>query len=82
MPNFFLAKTDPETYSVSDLAIEKETNWDGLHNYQALIYIKQWQIGDLVFVYNSLGEARHNDRNLHSLILPIRMFCNLFHVII
>lgn len=58
MPNFFLAKTDPETYSISDLAREKETNWDGVRNYQALIYIKQWEIDDIVFVYHSLGEAR------------------------
>jgi predicted RNA-binding protein with PUA-like domain len=33
--NYFLAKTDPETYSIDDLEREKRTTWDGVTNPQA-----------------------------------------------
>jgi predicted RNA-binding protein with PUA-like domain len=56
-PNYFLAKTDPETFSIEDFAREKITHWDGVHNYQAINFIKQWQIGDLVYIYHSMGKA-------------------------
>jgi predicted RNA-binding protein with PUA-like domain len=57
MPNYFLAKTDPETFSIEDFTREKITHWDGVHNYQAINFIKQWQIGDLVYIYHSMGKA-------------------------
>jgi predicted RNA-binding protein with PUA-like domain len=57
MPNYFLAKTDPETFSIEDFAHEKITHWDGVHNYQAINFIKQWKIGDLVYIYHSMGKA-------------------------
>jgi len=34
--NYFLAKTDPETYSVDQLEREHKTVWDGVKNSQAL----------------------------------------------
>jgi predicted RNA-binding protein with PUA-like domain len=55
---FYLAKTDPDTYSIDDLAREKETKWDGVHNNAALLVIQQWKPGDQVFVYHSQGENR------------------------
>ena len=57
MPNYFLAKTDPETFSIDDFDREKITHWDGVHNYQAIAVIKSWQIGDLVYIYHSMGKA-------------------------
>ena len=33
---YFLAKTDPETYTVDQLAKEKKTVWDGVTNPQAV----------------------------------------------
>jgi len=54
---YFLAKTDPETYSIEDFKKEGETWWDGVHNYQAINVIKTWKIGDKVFIYHSLGQA-------------------------
>ena len=57
MPNYFLAKTDPDTFSIDDFVREKVTTWDGVHSYQAINCIKEWQIGDLVYIYHSLGEA-------------------------
>jgi predicted RNA-binding protein with PUA-like domain len=58
MPKLFLAKTDPETYSIKDLARDQITNWDGVHSNPALLVIRSWEIGDLVLVYHSQGQAK------------------------
>jgi predicted RNA-binding protein with PUA-like domain len=55
--NYFLAKTDPETYSIEDLARERKTVWDGVRNPQALRAIRQMQAGDRVFIYHSQSQA-------------------------
>ena len=52
---YFLAKTDPETYSVDDLEREERTVWDGVTNAQAVRAIRQMQPGDRVFIYHSGG---------------------------
>jgi len=54
---YFLAKTDPETYSVDDLEREKRTTWDGVTNPQAVRAIKEMQPGDRVFIYHSGGAS-------------------------
>ncbi len=54
---YFLAKTDPETYSIDDLAREKKTVWDGVTNPQAVRAIKEMRAGDRVFVYHSGADA-------------------------
>jgi predicted RNA-binding protein with PUA-like domain len=54
---YFLAKTDPETYSIDDLKRERVTTWDGVKNPQALRAIRSMAPGDRVFVYHSGGEA-------------------------
>jgi predicted RNA-binding protein with PUA-like domain len=54
---YYLAKTDPETYSVDDLEREKKTVWDGVKNPQALRAIAAMKPGDRVFIYHSMGEA-------------------------
>jgi predicted RNA-binding protein with PUA-like domain len=53
--NYFLAKTDPETYSIDDLEREKKTSWDGVTNPQAVRAIKEMRPGDRVFIYHSGG---------------------------
>jgi predicted RNA-binding protein with PUA-like domain len=53
--NYFLAKTDPETYSIEDLEREKRTSWDGVTNAQAVKTIRSMRPGDRVFVYHSGG---------------------------
>ena len=53
--NYFLAKTDPDTYSIDDLEREKKTAWDGVTNAQAVRAIRDMQPGDRVFVYHSGG---------------------------
>ena len=54
---FFLAKTDPETYSIAELEKQKKTTWDGVRNPQAVRAIKDMRPGDKVFVYHSGGES-------------------------
>ena len=56
--SYFLAKTDPETYSLADLERDKKTVWDGVRNAQALRAIKDMKPGDRVFVYESGGESQ------------------------
>ncbi|MBI3694766.1 MAG: EVE domain-containing protein [Acidobacteria bacterium] len=55
---YFLAKTDPETYSIDDLDRDKKTVWDGVKNPQALRAIREMQPGDRVFIYHSMGDAQ------------------------
>jgi predicted RNA-binding protein with PUA-like domain len=52
---YFLAKTDPETYSLDDLEREKRTSWDGVNNPQAVRAIREMRPGDRVFIYHSGG---------------------------
>jgi predicted RNA-binding protein with PUA-like domain len=54
---YFLAKTDPETYSVDQLEREHKTVWDGVKNPQALRAIREMHPGDRVFVYHSGGDS-------------------------
>jgi predicted RNA-binding protein with PUA-like domain len=53
---YFLAKTDPETYSIEQLEQEQETVWDGVRNPQALKAIRDMKTGDRVFIYHSMGD--------------------------
>src|ERR1022692_3714774 len=53
--NYFLAKTDPDTYTIDDLEREKRTAWDGVTNAQAVRAIRDMRPGDCVFVYHSGG---------------------------
>ena len=54
---YFLAKTDPSTYSIDNLQEEGITTWDGVRNPQAVIFLKQMKKGDKVFIYHSQGEG-------------------------
>lgn len=56
-PAWFLAKTDPETYSIQHLKKERRTVWDGVRNPQALRAIRAMRTGDRVFIYHSMGDA-------------------------
>jgi len=53
---YFLAKTDPDTYSLEDFKRDKQTIWDGVHNHQAIAVIKTMQPGDQVFIYLSMSD--------------------------
>ena len=51
--NYWLLKTEPETYSWDDLVKDKKTTWDGVRNFQARSHIKAMQKGDIVFIYHT-----------------------------
>ncbi len=51
--NYWLMKSEPNTYSINDLKQEQKTVWDGVRNYQARNYLRQMQEGDLAFFYHS-----------------------------
>jgi predicted RNA-binding protein with PUA-like domain len=53
---YFLAKSEPSSYSIDDLVEDQITWWDGVHNYQAINVIKSWNVGDKVFFYRSQKE--------------------------
>ena len=55
--NYFLAKTDPGTYSIDDFAKEKITVWNGVRNAAAVLALKQMKKGDKVLIYHSQGET-------------------------
>lgn len=55
--NYFLAKTDPETYSIDDLERDRRTPWDGVTNPQAVRAIRAMRSGDRVFIYHSGGAS-------------------------
>ncbi len=51
--NYWLVKTEPESYSLEDLEAKGEEIWDGVRNYQARNFMEKMNPGDLVFVYHS-----------------------------
>ena len=54
---YFLAKTDPATYSIDDLERDKTTVWDGVRSAAALLAIRAMRLNDEVLIYHSQGEA-------------------------
>ncbi len=51
--NYWLMKSEPNVYSISDLRDEGETIWDGVRNYQARNFLRQMEEGDFAFFYHS-----------------------------
>ncbi len=54
---YFLAKTDPGTYSIDQLEKDGTTVWDGVANPQAVRAIREMRPGDKVFIYHSGGKS-------------------------
>ncbi len=57
MAQKWLFKSDPETYSLSDLEREGKTVWDGVSNNLALKHLRSVRKGDSVLIYHT-GEER------------------------
>lgn len=53
MINYWLLKSEPNTYSIEDLKREKIAIWDGVRNYQARNYLKEMRVFDRAFFYHS-----------------------------
>jgi predicted RNA-binding protein with PUA-like domain len=54
---YFLSKTEPQSYSIEQLQTDSETVWDGVRNAQALRAIRSMSPGDRVFIYHSGGQS-------------------------
>lgn len=51
---YWLMKTEPESFSIHDLEMKGCEPWDGVRNYQARNYMRdQMRKGDLVLIYHS-----------------------------
>lgn len=51
--NYWLLKSEPQAYSITNLEFDQKTIWDGVRNYQARNFLRQMQPGDLAFFYHS-----------------------------
>ncbi len=54
--NYWLVKTEPETFSWDDLMRDKKTVWDGVRNFQARSHLKAMKKGDKVLIYHTGDE--------------------------
>ena len=52
----WLVKTEPSTYSLTDLQKEKRTRWEGVKNAAALLHLRRMAVGDTVFIYHTGDE--------------------------
>jgi predicted RNA-binding protein with PUA-like domain len=53
---YWLAKSEPGTYSYANLERDGRTEWSGVHNATALIHLKSMRPGDELLFYHSGGE--------------------------
>ena len=49
----WLMKSEPEAFSIADLARKRREPWDGVRNYQARNYLRAMRKGDGVLFYHS-----------------------------
>jgi predicted RNA-binding protein with PUA-like domain len=87
--NYFLAKTDQDTYSIDQLEREHQTSWDGVTNPQAVRAIKDMRPGDRVFIYHSGGVSAvvgmatvrsqpvPDSRNPKSAVVDLEFLCRI-----
>ena len=54
--NYWLVKTEPETFSWDDLMRDKKTVWDGVRNFQARSNLKSMKKDDVFFIYHTGDE--------------------------
>ena len=55
--NYFLVKTEPETYSWQQFVKDGGTRWDGVRNYAARKHLRSMKVGDKILFYHS-GEDK------------------------
>ena len=55
MPQYWLFKSEPTSFSIQDLARspDQTTCWEGVRNYQARNFLKSMKVEDLGFFYHS-----------------------------
>ena len=57
MTQYWLFKTEPDTYSFETLKKEKKTAWNGVRNFQARNFLRQCKKDDYALIYHS-GKER------------------------
>jgi predicted RNA-binding protein with PUA-like domain len=56
-PRFWLMKSEPDVYSIDDLARDGSTGWEGVRNYTARNFMRdEMALGDRVLFYHSNAE--------------------------
>lgn len=51
--NYWLLKSEPETYSIRNLKHDKTTSWTGVRNFQARNHLRLMEVGDKCLFYHS-----------------------------
>ncbi len=54
---YWLMKSEPEDFSIDDLARVKVEPWTGVRNYQARNFMRQMKVGDGVLFYHSNADV-------------------------
>jgi len=52
----WLMKSEPESYSWTDLVRDRDTEWDGVRNNAARLHLKAMKSGDKAFFYHSMSD--------------------------
>ncbi len=50
---YWILKTDPDTYALGDLERERRTRWDGVANPVAVKHLRSMRAGDRAFIYHT-----------------------------
>ena len=53
---YWLVKSEPDTYAWTDLVRDKKTAWTGVRNYAARLHLNAMQVGDRVLFYHSMSD--------------------------
>ncbi len=56
--NYWLAKSEPEAYSWTQLVKDGKTAWTGVRNFQARNNLRRMKKGDVVFFYHSVSDKQ------------------------
>ncbi|HMO03239.1 MAG TPA: EVE domain-containing protein [Kiritimatiellia bacterium] len=57
MKQYWLMKSEPDVYSITDLERDRTTSWTGVRNYQARNFMRDaMKVGDEVLFYHSNAE--------------------------
>jgi predicted RNA-binding protein with PUA-like domain len=54
---YWLMKTEPDTFSIDDLRKKGKAPWDGVRNFQARNFMRDQKKGDLILFYHSSCET-------------------------
>ena len=54
--NYWLVKSEPESYSWKSFVADKKTAWTGVRNFQARNNLRAMKRGDLVLFYHSVSD--------------------------